>query len=169
AARADGDVHLFQDLAETASRSEGRLMVVGILHQAFDEYAHRLAREARDEWIKIQGRYLDVPINLAAEEQLDLIGRAIEISQPIQDKSAATNAVAKSLSSQRFGNVSVLEARLEACWPLHPLVAALLGPISRRRFGQNQRSLFGFLNSVEPYGFQSYLEETELGGARAYQ
>lgn len=168
AARADGDVHLFQDLAETASRSEGRLMVVGILHQAFDEYAHRLAREARDEWIKIQGRYLDVPINLAAEEQLDLIGRAIEASRPGQARSAATSAVAKSLSSQRFGNASVLETRLEACWPLHPLVAALLGPISRRRFGQNQRSLFGFLNSVEPYGFQSFLEEAEIEGASAY-
>ena len=46
---------------------------------------------------------------------------------------------------------------LEACWPLHPAVACLLGPISRRRFGQNQRSLFGFLNSSEPHGFQDFL------------
>ena len=46
---------------------------------------------------------------------------------------------------------------LEACWPLHPVVACLLGPISRRRFGQNQRSIFGFLNSSEPSGFQDFL------------
>ena len=46
---------------------------------------------------------------------------------------------------------------LEACWPLHPIVACLLGPISRRRFGQNQRSLFAFLNSAEPQGFQDFL------------
>src|SRR5581483_1917162 len=37
----------------------------------------------------------------------------------------------------------------------------LLGPISRRRFGQNQRSIFGFLNSAEPYGFQEYLRTTD--------
>src|SRR5690625_7800697 len=46
---------------------------------------------------------------------------------------------------------------LKNCWPLHPVVACLLGPISRRRFGQNQRSIFGFLNSAEPHGYQDYL------------
>ena len=40
---------------------------------------------------------------------------------------------------------------------MHPVVACLLGPISRRRFGQNQRSIFGFLNSSEPHGFQDFL------------
>ena len=160
AARADGDVHLFQDLAETASRSNKRLMVVGILHQAFDEYAHRLAREARDEWIKIQGRYLDIPINLAAEEQLELIGRAIEAPPVGSRANPAAAVVAELLRSQRLGDAPALEAKLNACWPLHPLVAALIGPVSRRRFGQNQRSLFGFLNSIEPFGFQSFLEET---------
>ncbi|NJC41045.1 hypothetical protein GGQ87_001303 [Brevundimonas alba] len=159
AARADGDVHLFQDLAETASRSNQRLLLVGILHQAFDEYAHRLAREARDEWIKIQGRYLDIPINLAAEEQLDLIGRAIEAPPSTARSNPAAPVVAELLRSQRLGDAQTLEAKLHACWPLHPLVAALIGPVSRRRFGQNQRSLFGFLNSIEPYGFQTYLEE----------
>ena len=37
------------------------------------------------------------------------------------------------------------------------MTAALLGPISRRRFGQNQRSIFGFLNSSEHRGFQDFL------------
>ena len=36
-------------------------------------------------------------------------------------------------------------------------MACLLGPISRRRFGQNQRSIFGFLNSSEPHGLQDFL------------
>jgi hypothetical protein len=52
---------------------------------------------------------------------------------------------------------------LEACWPLHPVVACLLGPISRRRFGQNQRSIFGFLNSSEPHGFQDFLNHAGDG------
>jgi hypothetical protein len=168
AARADGDVHVFQDLAETASRSDGRLLIVGILHQAFDEYAHRLAREARDEWIKIQGRYLDIPINLAAEEQLDLIGRAIESERPGAASWPAAAAVARMIRNPRVTDGAALEARLSACWPLHPIVAALLGPVSRRRFGQNQRSLFGFLNSVEPFGFKSYLEETDAADATGF-
>ena len=60
---------------------------------------------------------------------------------------------------ERIGNVEGLGAMLEASWPLHPVVACLLGPISRRRFGQNQRSIFGFLNSSEPHGFQDFLKQ----------
>ncbi|MBC7131374.1 ATP-binding protein, partial [Candidatus Bathyarchaeota archaeon] len=33
----------------------------------------------------------------------------------------------------------------------------------RRRFGQNQRSVFGFLNSSEPNGFQDFLKSTKAG------
>jgi hypothetical protein len=165
AARADGDVHIFQDLAETASRSQKRLVLVGILHQAFDEYAQRLAREARDEWIKIQGRYLDIPINLVAEEQLDLIGRAIQAPPSNAKSNPAAPLVAELLRSQRLGNEQALAAKLHACWPLHPLVASLIGPVSRRRFGQNQRSLFGFLNSNEPFGFQNFLNESPANDA----
>ena len=51
AAFGDADVYFFQQLAEAASRSNGRLIVIGILHQAFDDYAHRLAREVRDELV----------------------------------------------------------------------------------------------------------------------
>ena len=44
AAYDSSDIYFFQQLAEIASRSDNRLVVVGVLHQAFDEYAHRLSR-----------------------------------------------------------------------------------------------------------------------------
>ena len=155
AAAHDGsDIHLFQQLAERASRSRGRLIVVGILHQAFAEYAHRLSREARNEWAKIQGRFVDLPINTAGEEQIELLGRAIENGHRPQSPSELAMRVAK--LSRRQATATLAE-RLEDCWPLHPIVACLLGPLSRRRFGQNQRSLFAFLNSAEPLGFQDFL------------
>lgn len=166
AARSGGDLHVFQELAEAASRADGRLIVVGILHQAFDEYAQRLGREARDEWRKIQGRYLDVAVNLAAEEQLDLIGRAIEGDKP--PTGTAEKTIAAALRPARAGGGAHVEARLAACWPLHPVAAALLGPITRRRFGQSQRSLFGFLSSAEPFGFQAYLQSTDGRDAAPY-
>ena len=83
AAANDGsDIYLFQELAERASRSDRRLIVIGILHQAFEEYAHRLSREMRDEWSKIQGRFVDLVVNASGEEQIDLLGRAIESDHP---------------------------------------------------------------------------------------
>ncbi len=152
------DIHFFQELAERASRSGGRLIVIGILHQAFEEYANRLSREIRDEWAKIQGRYVDLAVNASAEEQLDLIGRAIESDQNPGVDFAETVA-----QTSRLFQPEVDSHALQACWPLHPVVACLLGPISRRRFGQNQRSVFGFLNSMEPHGFQAFLRDAEEG------
>ena len=61
------------------------------------------------------------------------------------------------------GQSPELATALEDCWPLHPLTACLLGPLSRRRFGQNQRSLFAFLNSVEPEGFRDFVGRADEG------
>ena len=151
------DIYFFQQLAEIASRSDNRLIVVGILHQAFEEYAYRLSRDMRDEWAKIQGRFVDLAISVGPDEQLELLGRAIEVEARPRDPSGLSNQVSAMLHR------STPPRLLENCWPLHPITACLLGPISRRRFGQNQRSLFSFLNSTEPLGFQDYLQTSTDG------
>ena len=152
-----------QQLAEAASRSKGRFLIVGVLHQAFDEYAYRLSHEMRDEWAKIQGRFIDLVVNAAGEEQIDLLSRAIESDHRPGKPSAVASSVANFARRERATDAVWLAGMLEACWPLHPVVACLLGPISRRRFGQNQRSIFGFLNSSEPHGFQDFLNRSGDG------
>ena len=158
AARDSSDIYVLQQLAETASRSNGRFLIVGVLHQAFEEYAHRLSREMRDEWAKIQGRFIDLVVDTAGEEQIDLISRAIESDHHPQEPGESASMVAAIARRERPSDAKRFASMLEACWPLHPVVACLLGPISRRRFGQNQRSIFGFLNSSEPHGFQDFLK-----------
>ena len=145
------DIYFFQQLAEIASRSSNRLIVVGILHQAFEEYAYRLSREMRDEWAKIQGRFVDLAISVDPDEQLELLGRAIEVDGQLRRPASLAKQVAALLHRNTPPHL------LDDCWPLHPITACLLGPISRRRFGQNQRSLFSFLNSTEHMGFQEFL------------
>ena len=156
--RDGSDVYFFQQIAELASRSAGRLLFVGVLHQAFEEYSYRLARETRDEWSKIQGRFVDLPVNVGADEQLALLGQAIDPGDRPRSPGSVAAAVAALVNRPASEDLPDL---LEACWPLHPVVAVLLGPISRRRFGQNQRSIFGFLNSGEPGGFQDFLRQTD--------
>jgi hypothetical protein len=162
AAAHDGtDLYVFQQLAEVASRSNGRVLIIGILHQAFEDYAHRLSHEMRDEWAKIQGRFIDLAVNTAGEEQIDLISRAIESAHRPKVPSPLVRTVALLARRERPAEAERLAFTLESCWPLHPVVACLLGPISRRRFGQNQRSIFGFLNSSEPHGFQDFLRRAD--------
>lgn len=155
------DIYFFQELAELAARSDGKIVVLGILHQAFAEYARRLSRDIRDEWSKIQGRYVDMPLNVAGEELIDIIGRAIISDSKPSKVSTVARSVVSHIANWRPINAEVLAKSLTLCWPLHPVTAALLGPVSRRRFGQNQRSVFGFLNSSEPNGFQDYLNNTK--------
>lgn len=154
------DVYFFQELAEAAARTSGRVVVIGILHQSFGQYAARLGIDTRDDWAKIQGRFSDIPLVAASDEVVELIGRAIESKDTPPWMASASAAIANSIKARRPAVGDGFAKALEACWPLHPAMAALLGPISKRQFGQNERSTFGFLASVEPHGFRSYLEST---------
>src|SRR5450830_659597 len=154
------DVYFFQELAEAAARSAGKIVVVGILHQSFGQYAARLGIGTRDDWVKVQGRFSDIPLIAASDEVVELIGRAIQSETIPHWMMPASVEIADSIRSRRPAVGHNFSEKLNACWPLHPTMAALLGPISKRQFGQTERSTFGFLASVEPYGFRSYLEST---------
>jgi hypothetical protein len=168
AALSDGDVYFFQLLAEAASRSDGRLMVIGILHQAFQEYASRMARDSRDEWAKIQGRFTDIPVNISGEEQVELISQAIEHSSIPKTATTAANKTAELIRKSRPAFGHSMENALTNAWPLCPITTVLLGPISRRSYGQNQRSIFSFLGSSEGMGFQDFLRQTEISSNKTF-
>lgn len=157
AAQDGGDFHILQDIAEAAARSNGKLVVLGILHQSFERYAAKLPRATRDEWAKIQGRFQDIPLVTAVDETLDLISRAITCGAVPAAATALASRIADEVRQRRGGADAALPSVLEGCWPLHPVVAMLLGPLSRQRFGQNERSVFSFLSSAEPAGFQDFL------------
>jgi len=163
------DVYFFQELAEAAARSEGRLVVVGVLHQSFTQYSARLGIDTRDDWAKVQGRFVDLPFVAASDEVVELIGRAIEAKTLPDQRLDAAKSIAVAIRSRRPAVGQDFAKALSACWPLHPAMAALLGPISKRQFGQNERSTFGFLSSVEPHGFRSYLDSTAVNQASWYQ
>jgi len=146
-----------------ASRCNGKLVIVGILHQAFEQYAVKLGREARDEWAKIQGRYIDIPLISGTDEVIELVGRSIEKNDsPTAFKVLNTyvDRVSQVITKRRPNVPSNLKQSLLNCWPLHPITASLLGPISRKKFSQNERSVFGFLASAEPLGFIDFLNSS---------
>ena len=87
------DIYIFQQIAEIVNRSSGKLIFIGILHQSFQEYTRNLTKSIRDEWAKIQGRYIDFSINAVGEEQIELISRAIISDLKPTRISAATKAV----------------------------------------------------------------------------
>jgi hypothetical protein len=168
AAGADEDIGFYQELAEAASRSVGRLVVIGVLHQAFDQYAARLGRSAQEEWSKVQGRYVDIPLVAGSDEVLSLVGRAIRTDTEHKGTQKIASTIGKAIQKRRPSASSEIVTLLDACWPLHPVTAALLGPASKRRFSQNERSVFGFLASSEPLGFSEILKGLPVADAAYY-
>jgi len=165
------DIYFFQQLAEAASRTNGNFVVVGILHQPFEAYASALGRQTRDDWAKIQGRYIDIPLVAATDEVIELIGQSITRAENIDvsDARQACAVIANNIKTRRPAAPKNLAESLLACWPLHPAITSLLGPISRRKFGQNERSIFGFLASREPLGFAEFLQTHQVSGDSMYR
>ena len=143
AAHGKGDVFFFQQLAEFAARSKGRLLVVGVLHLAFNEYSGRLPQEAKREWLKVAGRFNDLSLNISGEEQLELISRAIEVeSGKARPDPKHCEAVASEIQSKRRGTSPSLAQTLEACWPLHPATAALIGPCQKTIWSEPKKYIW---------------------------
>ena len=156
AAAGEGDLHLLQDIAELASRSQGKLIFLGLLHQAFEEYAQRLGRKAQESWAKIQGRFVDISISTSLEETVELIGEALGHRRAVRKAiPLAKECVERLRPARSKTEAKRVAGKLARAAPLHPFTACLVGSLSRRRFGQNQRSVFSFLNSAEPFGLQN--------------
>jgi energy-coupling factor transporter ATP-binding protein EcfA2 len=175
AAKGIGEIYFFQQLAEFASRSKGRIILVGILHQSFADYARNLPHTMRDEWIKIQGRFVDTPINTAGEEQIELISRAITLAHNHNTKAireAICPIAQQTVDTIKQNRVVIsdehLVESLRNCWPINPVVVCLLSQISRKKFGQNQRSIFSFLASGEPRAFRDFIETTRYAPGTMY-
>lgn len=163
ATKNNSDIFILQQIAELTNRSNGNLIFIGILHQSVNEYARNLPRNVRNEWLKIHGRFIDLSVNAAGEEQIYLISKAITKSIAIPD--IFTNRVETTIdiiAKNKPINKNSLKELLINCWPLDPVVVSLLGPVSRKRFGQNQRSIFSFLSSAELHGFQYFLKNYDL-------
>lgn len=160
---AQGDMFVLQTLAEFASRSKDKpLFLLTILHQAFEMYSQQIAGSQLEEWSKIQGRFEDVPFTEPIEQVLRLIGAALENSSNLNDNFILDSVDNLGLNTHQH-NEGDLAQLLESCLPLHPTVALSIGPLFRR-FAQNERSLFAFLSSGEPFGLQEFLSNQHYDG-----
>ena len=159
---AQGDLFVLQSLAEFAARSAPTpLLMLTILHQAFERYAQRLATFQREEWAKVQGRFEDVSFVEPTEQVIRLIGSAIERTVAIEKPNLSV-AIDLELKPRQL-DTSEFMSLLENCLPLHPTVALIVSALFRR-FAQNERSLFALLNSSEPHGLQDFLANQTYDG-----
>jgi hypothetical protein len=158
--QANEDLYLLQQLAELKPPQNTRFYLIGLLHQSFADYGDRLATVQRNEWSKIQGRFEDIAFTDTPRQMTKLIGEAIDSSN-----AKKYSKLIQKQSKVWYENLSPLISNLSTdliatTYPLHPVTALVL-PVLCTRYAQNERSLFTFLTSLEPFSFNNYLEETE--------
>ncbi len=167
AARADADdIYLLQHLADLAARSGDQpVMVVAIVHQAIAGYASQLTSAHRREWEKVAGRYEEVVFSPPLEQAATLIAAALDVDVdacPAALVRGAERTMAQALELNWYGSGAAPAALVDLAPALLPLDPTVLPVISRamRRFGQNERSLFSFLSSTEPFGLMAHARQS---------
>ena len=161
------DLYLLQQVAELEIQGDYQVYFLGLLHQSFAGYSERLAAVEQSEWAKIQGRFEDIPFAESPSQMTRLIGQTIDRSQadPILYivHQVALNwfeALAPVLTEN-----DISSDVLAVTYPLHPITALVL-PLLCTRYAQNDRSLFTFLTSEEPFGLQAFLTTTKVEGEK---
>ncbi|MGN8852334.1 hypothetical protein [Anaerobiospirillum succiniciproducens] len=160
------DIYFLQELAEVSSRSEGHLIVLGIMHQSFDAYIATFNKRVVDEWSKVQGRFENLLLSPSVFESLKVVASCISSNGYTSEFQCEDISKHIFKQSKTFEN-SVNET-LNKCLPLHPASVLLLCALSRKSFGQNERTIFGFLNSQEPFSFNSFLNASDADSQELY-
>jgi hypothetical protein len=158
------DIYLLQEIAEIANRSaDTPLVVIGILHQAFERYAAFLDSVTQQEWAKVQGRFEDIPFQEPPTQQLHLLARALTHERGLLETikpmvhACLPRVLAAGWCPPMMGEDTFSKLALQA-YPLHPTAFVAL-PLIFRRLAQNERSIFAYLTSHEPKGFQEFLQQ----------
>ncbi|MDP3877241.1 MAG: DUF6079 family protein [Methylobacter sp.] len=165
------DIFLLQELAELAYQdSDANILLVVLMHQAFEQYAKGLSTALKNEWSKVQGRFESIPFLESAEQTLRVVAAAFRNRlTPAQQRDinrqtkniisvlAQQNALLPGLSAEPASEI------LSQCYPLHPL-AALILPTLCQKVAQNERTLFSYLGSQEYFGFKHGIQRLQKIG-----
>jgi hypothetical protein len=169
------DVYFLQQLGDVAARSGGEpVVVVCLLHQGFNAYAEQLAPTSQREWEKIAGRFEEIVFRQPLDQIALLIASALDVDEdrlPVSLKKQAVAAFDAGIAWGWFGTSASRDTLRRLAHRLFPLDPLLLPVLVRtfQRFGQNERSLFSFLCSYEPFGLRSFSNNSLTETSRPYQ
>lgn len=144
------DLYLLQLVSEWANDSDKQTYFVITLHQNFISYSSSLELIEKQEWEKIKGRFIELLFNEPVEQLLYFASKQLaSINLPknkISDFKHLNNAILQT-NLVNFSN-SDSSSLFEKLFPLDWLSANILVQ-SLQRYGQNERSLFTFLNEFK--------------------
>jgi len=144
------EVYFIQQLSELINNSNYNSLMIITLHQDWDSYAVELTKSQRDEWNKIKGRLLEIPFNEQIETLLLHAAERIKVDKKIFLENKNFDELLKSCSELKAFSFGKLYEKQTATKLLpFDLLSASILTLSLQKYGQNERSLFTFIESED--------------------
>jgi hypothetical protein len=149
----EAELYFIQQLSEWINNTSSQTLLVATLHQDFNAYSLSLNKSQQQEWQKVKGRLKEVVFNEPVEQLLFLASERIQAK--FKDRT-----VDKSFDKlfETIGDAKAFPLRdyfdkdfAKKLYPFDILSAAVL-TLSLQRYGQNERSLFSFIESQDHDG-----------------
>ncbi len=145
--KSEESIYFLQELAEYINDDQKDIILITSLHQNFAQYGVGLSTQEKNEWNKVSGRFIDLTFNEPVEQLLFLAGERIKqwgFEKKYLDRIENTNQ--SILDAKIVKNASNFDTDFGAT--LFPMDIASANCLSRalQNYGQNERSLFTFLN-----------------------
>ncbi len=147
----DKELYFIQELAEWASGKN--VLLIASLHQGFSGYSYSLTETQRGEWRKVEGRLKELTFNEPVEQLLHLASHHLEAQKAGKKAPANFNTLFEVIKN---ANKKIIKDNYTAkfaktLYPFDILTATVLTQ-ALQRYGQNERSLFSFLNADDYLG-----------------
>lgn len=142
------ELYFLQQLCEWINNTTTEAVLIGTLHQDFNTYSLSLTQNTQQEWSKVKGRFKEVVFNEPVEQLLFLASKRIEEKfKTVQAPKSFDKLFNAIKDSKTFPLKDYFyKAFARTLYPFDILSAAVL-TLSLQRYGQNERSLFSFIES----------------------
>ncbi len=147
------ELFFMQQLAEFANIPGHNVLLLTTLHQNFSAYASRLTTAQKNEWTKVKGRFQEIVFAEPVEQLLYMAAESIELHSSTKESQA--DVLFKVAKECRFVSPTLTKDTIERLYPLDAFSAMVLTK-AIQKYGQNERSLFSFLNARGANSFDAY-------------
>ncbi len=151
------EMYFIQQLAEFVNDSGRDIILLTSVHQAIDSYSDDLTDSQKNEWKKVKGRLCEITFNEPIEQLLFLASQYFSSKYKASKKYISYNNTLNKLNQSNNcfsiskGYINNIGNNL---FPLD-IFSAIILTYSLQRYGQNERSLFTFLNTSDHLGLES--------------
>ena len=152
------ELFFLQKFSEYINHPNRNIILITTLHQNFSSYAKKLSQEQRNEWTKVKGRFKEIVFNEPVEQLLFLAVSRLE-NHHHQLLNKGFDSLYEIAIRSKFASNSITYDTAKKLYPMD-LFAATALTLSIQKYGQNERTLFSFLEAKGNNSLSEFKDST---------